>query len=273
MAKKISELPVLTTLESEDTIPVVDSSEGITKQVTASGFKQYFGAGSGVESESTRTLSVNSLMSTTEIQAQLDSINKYIPYGATVTFQFEDGLYEMTDSLRIEGFFGGGNLVIQGNTLESEVAYNNQSVILDITDTPNVDIFCLEGNSLANLKIKNIRHILFSGIKTSCIKINQCSGFLSIETCSFKGPTGISDTFGIRCYRSKGYIKNSMFNGFEHAISCWEASHFYTEDNSTDSNASFIGTASYASLVYTIGTRPTGSGANVATGQGGQVLS
>jgi hypothetical protein len=56
------------------------------------------------------------------IQAQINAVPKYIPTGVTVTFQFATGTYMLSETLEWRGFFGGGLLIIRGNTAAPEPA-------------------------------------------------------------------------------------------------------------------------------------------------------
>lgn len=82
---------------------------------------------------STQTINLTSSMTSAQIKAEIDKIPKYIPYGVDVTLQLEDGTYSnLTEQLDITGFFGGGNLLIEGETSDLTLR-TTQAVILDFT--------------------------------------------------------------------------------------------------------------------------------------------
>ena len=67
-------------------------------------------------SSNTRTINISAGSSVSTIQSILDNANHYIAPGETVTVQFEDGTYTLSDTIYIRGWYGGGRLIIQGNT-------------------------------------------------------------------------------------------------------------------------------------------------------------
>jgi len=106
------------------------------------------------------TITVNNQMSVDEIQVQVDSIDRYIASGSVVVIQFSDGVYIVDKTIRINGFYGGGILTIQGNTAEvsSDICHTTQQVFLDASASP-ISVFQFNGcmvpvTILRNLKMK-----------------------------------------------------------------------------------------------------------------------
>lgn len=90
---------------------------------------------SNVTAETTRTINIYSTDSNEEILTKINNISKYIPRDVTITIQFHDGTYIINESLRFDGFYGGGIINIQGNRSETNanIQHTTQQVILDGT--------------------------------------------------------------------------------------------------------------------------------------------
>lgn len=125
-------------------------------------FSGYCATMHAVETES-RTINFDNSMTTSEIQAEIDAVGKYIPSGVTITFQFDSSgstTYTLDSALRFEGFYGGGGVVIQGNTSETNATslHTSQDVYLDFSGQScnGLEIyFCRTGGvTVKNLKIE-----------------------------------------------------------------------------------------------------------------------
>ena len=95
-----------------------------------------------------KTINLDNSMTSADIQALIDAQPKYIPIGLTLTFQFADGTYTMTDVLSFGGFTGEGLLAIYGNTGEATALHTTQAVILNGASLTNFNI-SLAGNTVA----------------------------------------------------------------------------------------------------------------------------
>lgn len=137
-----------------------------------------------------RTVSLDNSMSAGEIQDVIDSVGRFIYPGATVTFQFADGTYTLSDTLEFSGFFGGGHIVIQGNINETnaEALHTTQSVFLDFS-AQQVYGVRVSDTSVASVTVRNLKvkigyttatshgAIAFSGVQSlSYAKYNYVLG-------------------------------------------------------------------------------------------------
>jgi hypothetical protein len=95
--------------------------------------------GYDISPELSQTINLNNSMSTSEIQAAINGVGRYIGPGQELIFQFADGTYNMTDELKFEGFYGGGYMRIYGNTGESGL-HTDQAVYLDFNSAGSYGI-------------------------------------------------------------------------------------------------------------------------------------
>lgn len=124
---------------TEDTAPQATADYVATYDNTASTHKKVLVEDLGPFGNVTRTQTVNLLQSESaaEIQAKIDALGKYIPTGQTVTFQFETGGTHTLDAyIEFAGFFGGGEIAIQGNIAEAgaQTKHTTQDTILNFND-------------------------------------------------------------------------------------------------------------------------------------------
>ena len=83
--------------------------------------------------ETTRTINLTNSMSADAIQTAIDAVGKHVPYGVTVTLQFADGTYTLSHQLTVQGFYGGGKILVPGNPAESATLHTNQAVFLNFS--------------------------------------------------------------------------------------------------------------------------------------------
>ncbi|MCM8813391.1 MAG: hypothetical protein NC924_05570 [Candidatus Omnitrophica bacterium] len=59
-----------------------------------------------------RAINIDNTMTTAEIQSAFDAVGRYIPDDVVITFQFADGTYTLNNALVLDGFYGGGEIII-----------------------------------------------------------------------------------------------------------------------------------------------------------------
>ena len=91
-----------------------------------------YSTGSDLALSANKTVNLDSTMTATEIQALIDAQPRNLG-SYTLTFQFGDGTYTLTDSLDFFNFYGGGRLNIHGNQSDSTSLSTAQSVYLDFS--------------------------------------------------------------------------------------------------------------------------------------------
>lgn len=87
------------------------------------------------------TINIDNSMSVDSINGIINSVSKYVPYGSSLIFQFADGTYTLTSPLYFNGFFGGGDIYILGNSSDNSLS-TTKAVYLDFTTdgTNGIDI-------------------------------------------------------------------------------------------------------------------------------------
>jgi len=206
-----------------------------------------------------------------DIQALFDAVLAYVPYGMTTTFQFEDPttVYALNAQLTLAGFFGSGQLNIEGNSSEGGTLHSNQAVVLDWTGNA-CNGFVSQFNSVVT-NINNIKFIvddgqisLFSQRSVQAVNVEGC-----LMDC-----TGTSTTSnGVFFNRSgDGYLKNNYFTAGRYAVRCGINSKVHSW------NSNYITTQPHTGLRAESGgyiskrdTQPTGSTANESTAFGGNI--
>ena len=108
-----------------------------------------------------RTIYFDNTMSVTAMQTLIDDPHRHIPEGSVLTFQFRSSgatTYTMTTELNWKGFYGGGELIIQGNIAEAgaETLHTTQDVFLDFAGQ-DCDGIVLQGNMLRKITRRNLK--------------------------------------------------------------------------------------------------------------------
>jgi hypothetical protein len=250
----------------------------VSGTISASNYLGITGGG-GLQSETTRTINLSSSMTVADMQTQIDGIGKYIPSGSSVTVQFADGTYTINNTLRFQGFFGGGDLNIVGNLTETTSSHSNQAVILDATSVQDVVLVNIENcrlkTTVDRIQFKINSSSLGPSQAYSCIKSTN-SDALNINSSYFSGSAGppwssYPGTYGMHLINVSAKISNNVCTGLEHFISCYDATKAVSVNNTTTGNTPFIALNSLSSIIFRSGTQPSGAGANTNTGDGGQI--
>lgn len=168
------------------------ASDSATKVPSQQSVKAYADLYGGAEATS-RTINFTTADTTAQIQAKIDAVKKYIPTDVSITFQFADGTYTLTDQIDFTGFYGGGYIRIYGNTADTglttaqAVYLNGSSCGNDVIQVANCKCYC----NIQSLKIQmDPTTSMNSGVRT----IN--SAYVSIKYCYFFG-AGTSNNYGV----------------------------------------------------------------------------
>ena len=117
--------------------------------------------------------------SSAEKQAKIDAVPRYIPYGISVTFQFEvSNTHVETASLSWIGFYGGGDIFIYGNTAEGTALYSTQNTIIDSSGVAG-SALVFSTNSVS-IWLQNLKVIVSSSAGRNCITAANCFGLFRV---------------------------------------------------------------------------------------------
>lgn len=208
-----------------------------------------------------RTIALDNSMSASDIQDLIDAQLKYIPYGKTLTFQFEDGTYTLNNEIKFTGFFGGGTLDILGNSSDSGLG-TSKSVSLNPSATQTNCIEIL-GNSVALIRFRYCKVTFDSPNGYSGCYLFGNSSYIQIGDSYFLG-AGIGDGYGVYAYRNTSYI-----NCYNNYVSWMLAGFRFGQTNpcmvnNCDDTGTQPGYGVYVqqSQAHALGTQPSGSTAN-----------
>lgn len=221
--------------------------------------------------ETTRVINITAGMTTAQIQALIDGIGKYIPYGVTVSLRFADGTYTSTSVIDVLGFYGEGVLSIDGNTSETTALHTSQAVHLD-------------GTSFAG----NVINISFCScrVQVRWMKITAQDGYKPINISSISiasiqynyliltGKTSTNSRH-IMTYGSKGQISllnNYINNGYYGVMA--QGDSFVVSDNTVVTGTSpTVGLSAITfGKIYKLNTQPTFTGSAESTSLGGSIV-
>jgi hypothetical protein len=217
----------------------------------------------------TQTVNFASTDTAAEIQALIDAVPKYIPYGKTVTFQFGDGTYSLTDSLNFDGFYGGGRVNIWGNTSDSTSKSTSQSVYLDFSASNGISV---QGNRVSFIEVKHFRIDTPDG--NSCIYMTKNAGYVRVLYGYYTndGKTSTSSNGVFVTQYGKVYIQANYFNNNYYAIQANDMADLVSFDNDDTGTSPTYGLRAITnSTIGKISTQPTGSTADELSQNGSAI--
>jgi hypothetical protein len=221
--------------------------------------------------ESTRAINITAGMTTAQIQAEIDAIGKYIPYGVTVYLRFADGTYTATATLDILGFYGEGTLSIDGNITETTALHTNQAV--HINGTSYAGSIININTCSAKVQVRFMKLTAQDGYKS----INISSAGIVAVQYNYLILTGKTSTnsrhvmiAGAKCQCT---LTNNYINNGYYGITV-QGSSFVTSDNTVVTGTSpSIGLACITfGKIYKLNTQPTSTAASESTSLGGQIV-
>jgi len=182
-----------------------------------------------VEPES-RTITFTNGMSEADIQASIDKVGRHIPKGVSITFQFEDGTYNFDNALEFTGFYGGGDVYIQGNTGEPSATslHTSQLVFLDFTGGSALDGILVKGCGVQQVEVRNLKVQVRDGVGAACVFGTSCT-WINVFYCYLLGSgktncQGIDMANGTDGQSFRNYVANlcTGFNVYRGTLTCRE---------------------------------------------------
>jgi len=220
--------------------------------------------------ETSRTVSLNNSMTATEIQDEIDAVGSYIPDGATITFQFADGTYNLDSALSFQGFYGGGQIYIQGNTGETSGLHTNQSVHLNFNNSSN-GIYAVNNSGISLVYIRFLRVTVqngYSGILAQ--REGHFRIYYNYVTCGNTtngANTALYALQGSRVIFSNNYVSNCFYGIRAHQNSIVDS----TNNDDTGTQPRYGLGATRTSVVGKNGTQPAGGIANETSSTGSDI--
>ena len=219
--------------------------------------------------ETTKTVNFTSDMSAAEIQALIDAVGRNISDGTVLTFQFGDGTYTLTDRLYFAGFYGGGQITIQGDRTETDnsILHTSQDVFLDFTGETHGIVVVNTTNTvyIYNLKIEvdnsaeDVRAIWMQNVNKGTLLYNYVLGSSVAQGSGFQFDSGIY-------YCQANYVSNVKYG-----IRSLFCRTYSGGNDETGTDPAYGLVAQYASTVGKYGTQPAGSTANELESTGGVI--
>jgi hypothetical protein len=242
----------------------------ISKFITHNGFTE--NKLPGLVPNVSYTVHLDASMSTATIQSILNHIPRYIPYGITLTVQFNDGTYTLTAPLTITGFFGGGQLNIQGNISEANATalHTTQSVFLDFSGQSPCNGLYISGNSVLNIFVKNFKIAVSSANDNNGILAIDNSCQLTIDYNYIYG-TAITEGRGISFVRNSGWAVNNYVSTLLYGITAVQAFVASRTNDDTGTSPAYGLYATRAAVIGKDSTQPTGSTSDEITDSGGVI--
>ena len=238
----------------------------------------FYTGGIPAEVQESTTVNLDNSMTTADIQAEIDALKKYIPFGETVNIQFADGTYVATagQGIDVSGFYGGGSLEIQGNLSEpgANTTHSNQLVILDcVTNGGGASGIYIHGNMLAYIRVRNVRVNFDATNQHRGIYAYYNGGVIQIATSSTLGDLS---TGGIGVWVAWGTyakVNNMDFSNSGYGLYVSEGARVYSAVNgSFGTNPNYGIAAQAGGTIYKNGSQPTGATANEQTATGGSII-
>lgn len=220
-----------------------------------------------------KTVNLDNSMSASEIQAEIDAQPKNLN-GHTLTFQFADGTYNLSNYLNFE-FFNNGYLEIYGDTSETDATdlHTTQSVILDgssITSSATCGALNIK-NVSAETKIFNLKIIVPDSANVNGI-YSYKSNFVRSYYNYLLGSGKTNDLSGIYYTNAsagiayKNYVSNIM-----RGLRC-NLSSFVSNTNDDTGTLPDYGLSCYlAGTIGKLSTQPNGATSDEIIGSGGEI--
>lgn len=184
-----------------------------------------------------RTITVKALDGDfSTIQDAVDSVNKYINSNVVITIEIENvGVF---DGMSVEGFFGGGTLILEGEsggqwTVTSLVAVRQCVCVVQINEMTSVDI---DSDAF---------------VIASCV-FALVDNYINISSAPTKA--GIRTLSGARIL-----IKNSTISNREQAMTATAASKIHSQTNSGTNNVIGLSSTGGSNISKQSATQPTGT--------------
>lgn len=121
----------------------------------------------------------------TYIQNKIDELPKFIPQGVTVTIQFSAGTYKFsaTNTIETAGFYGGGDILIVGDTFTNNANLNQNTIFEDLNTNDTARcwrfLYCDVKIDVRGIRVNGTgttsRPFFFGFLNCSNVQITYCS--------------------------------------------------------------------------------------------------
>jgi hypothetical protein len=221
------------------------------------------------------TRNLNSSMSVSEMQAVIDGVDKYIPNGRIITFQFADGTYNIGTKLTFQGFYGGGRVYIYGNTSETDatVLHTSQQVYINgSTIADNDGVIRIYENSCFFI-VRNLKFQCSATTAHTCIIGTINSRPVDVRYCYLFGSTGgTNNTKGVGYSGGDtGGVTNTYVSNTRYGIVAGQNSVVQSNGNDDTGTAPNYGLSAQAGIIMKLNTQPNGTVADEHTYSGGVI--
>lgn len=175
------------------------------------------------------TVLFDNSMSTEQIQSLIDAQPKWIDRRGALIFQFSDGTYSLTRSLRFWGFGGGGYMHIRGNMSESGL-HTDQAVFLDFSGNScsGLNIY----NCWCSVGVYNLKITTTSADNQDALDVYNCSGSTEVLYNYFRGTSAVNG--GIGTYFSgttRGRCYQNYYSQYSTAVAASDGAQLSEWDN------------------------------------------
>lgn len=202
----------------------------------------------------TRTINVTTNDS---IQAAINSIGKYIHENVTVTVKLGSGIHDVTNSIVVKGFYGGGQLQMIATNVVSVNMATNQTTTIRMQNISSkgsaYPVFSYGQNNNARLVLSSIKfEVTGESDNGPRIIMGHTSfrgtAYLSVNFCYFKGTTTAAFTaIAIDMYYNDATVTGCAFENIRVAISAKNLARIFI------SGSGSVGTPPFSSLDATRG--------------------
>lgn len=210
-------------------------------------------------------VNLTSSMTTEEMQALIDAQPKNLN-GRTLTFQFANGTYNLTNTLNFVRFFGGV-LVVQGNAADTSVS-QTKSVVFNGPTGLRVFFF----NQCLSIRVNWIKIVLgVTAASAAAVYINDCRE-ARLNACALTNinlSTAAGSGYGGVFRESMGLIWNCSVAYLDVSYHAYRSSLFSL--TSTSSVNSSYGLFADSGIIFREGAQPGGSVAATLVLNGGRI--
>jgi len=222
--------------------------------------------------ETSRTINFTSSQTAAQIQTEINAVGKYISKGSDVIFQFANGTYSLDDTLNFVGFYGGGEIYIQGDTSQTDGLHTNHNVHLDFTGaTLSLSAVNVDSCILSMVYVRHLKITAEDG--DICLSANAEVGLRVFYNYLINNAKTSSSSIGYRSFGgcttqfTGNYVSNNHY-----AISSNVNSKIYSNGNDdTGTQPNYGLHASNNSVIGKNGTQPSGATADELSNSGGEI--
>lgn len=228
----------------------------------------YINSGRGASSQ---TLDLTGL-DASGILSLLNAIPKYIPFGETLVLQADiTSTASLDQRVAVEGFYGGGQIIIQGNVNETDatVLHTTQEAVWDFKGSA-VDGIYLDRNSV-NITVRNLRIETDDNYDPFQVNNGKAQTYFYYNYCLINGTAGSSS--GAQAINGSNLeVRNCNFSGGFSGIFALANGRIESDGNASTGTIPLHGLRAISNgVVGKIGSQPTGSTSNELLQPGGDI--